>query len=139
VVNFWLHVVCWLLFFLVVPIFISLWKWLQVRCRVYEVTTERIKVTQGVFTKRTDELELYRVRDTTMVQPFIHRLFKKGNVVLKTTDATTPTMTIEAVPCSEEMREKLRQAIEACRERKGVRISELTGVVDSDMDKMHGS
>jgi uncharacterized membrane protein YdbT with pleckstrin-like domain len=96
-------------------------------------------VTQGVFAKRTDELELYRVRDTTMVQPFIYRVFKKGNIVLTTTDASTPTMVIEAVPLAEEMRDKLRQAIEACRDRKRARISELTGVVDADVDEAHGS
>jgi uncharacterized membrane protein YdbT with pleckstrin-like domain len=127
--------VCWLFCFLIVPIFISLWKWLLVRSRVYEITTERIKTTQGIFSKRTDELELYRVRDTATVQPFIYRVFNKGNVILNTTDATTPVLTIECVPNAEALRDELRQAIESCRDRKRARIAELTGPLDGDVDE----
>src|SRR5512133_3329936 len=39
----------------------ALSKWLLIKVRVYEVTTERIRITNGLMTRRTDELELYRV------------------------------------------------------------------------------
>jgi uncharacterized membrane protein YdbT with pleckstrin-like domain len=134
VVNFWWHAVCWLLFVAVVPLLVSLWKWIENRARVYEITTERVKISQGVFTKRTDELELYRVRDSTVVEPFFYRLFGKGNILLNTTDASTPVVIIEAVPDVNALRDKLRQAIEACRDRKRARISELSGTADLDGD-----
>src|SRR5687768_10093481 len=44
------------------------------RSIVYEITSQRIRLQRGIFTKRTDELELYRVKDTTLVEPFLLRM-----------------------------------------------------------------
>src|SRR5262245_37499072 len=81
VTNFWTYVLCGLTFWLIVPIFIALWKWLEMRCFVYELTTERLKHTSGVFSKRLDELELYRVKDIAIEQPFALRLFSLANII----------------------------------------------------------
>jgi uncharacterized membrane protein YdbT with pleckstrin-like domain len=125
VINFGVYVVCGLLFFLVVPLFIILWKWLENRCRIYEVTTERLRTTEGIFTKRTDELELYRVKDTTLVEPFLYRTFGAGNIVLSTTDETNPTLELEAIKGAAALREEIRKHAEVCRDRKRVRVSEF--------------
>lgn len=50
-------------FWLVIPIFMMLWKWLVVKNTRYELTTERLKMRHGVLSEQTNELELYRVRD----------------------------------------------------------------------------
>ncbi len=71
--------------------------------------------------RKTDELELYRVRDYQLVEPFFLRLFSLGNVVLRTSDRSNPVVTIKAVENGEELREKLRQYVEECRTHKGVR------------------
>lgn len=134
--NFWLNVGCWLFCWLIVPLFIWFWKWLELRCRVYRVTSERLRVTQGIFSKRSDELELYRVRDLTFVQPFLYRMFNKGDIVLTTTDTTTPVVTLECLPANDELRDGLRRAVEACRDRKRARVAEL-GFVDGDVDEAH--
>jgi len=108
-----------------VPIGIAAWKWLELKSRVYEVTSERIKVSRGIFTRRTDELELYRVKDLTVIEPFFLRLFSLGSVMITTNDASTPTLTIHAVKGVKEWREELRKSIEACRDKKRVRLAEL--------------
>jgi uncharacterized membrane protein YdbT with pleckstrin-like domain len=113
------------LLLLPVPIGIAARKWLELKCRVYEVTTERIKVSRGIFSRRTDEMELYRVKDLTLIEPFFFRLFGLGSVIMTTNDASTPTLTIHAVKRVKELREDLRQAIEACRDKKRVRLAEL--------------
>jgi uncharacterized membrane protein YdbT with pleckstrin-like domain len=113
------------LLLLPVPVGIAAWKWLELRCRVYEVTTERIKVTRGIFSRRTDEMELYRVKDLTLIEPFFFRLCGLGSVIITTNDASTPTMTIHAVRRVKELREALRQAVEVCRDKKRVRLAEL--------------
>lgn len=136
--NFWLCLVCWLFAWLVVPFFIWLWRWLELRCRIFEITTERLRITQGVFTKRSDELELYRVRDLTFVQTFLYRLFGKGDLVLTTTDATTPTVVLECVPADEDLRNRLRGAIEQCRDRKRARVAEFTELSGDGADESHG-
>jgi uncharacterized membrane protein YdbT with pleckstrin-like domain len=118
-----LHI--YLLCILVIPIPYAIVKWIQLRSRVYELTSQRIRIRQGVFSKRTDELELYRVKDSTVLEPFWQRIFGVGNIVVTTNDETTPTLTLEALPHAPEIREKLRTAIEECRDRKRVRIAEL--------------
>lgn len=84
---------------------VMLWKYLDVRCQHYELTTERLKTRSGIFSKTTHELELYRVKDIMFEQPFFLRLFGLGNVVLMTTDASTPTLTLRAIPDAENWRE----------------------------------
>jgi uncharacterized membrane protein YdbT with pleckstrin-like domain len=123
--NLHIYLLCALLSVLIVPIIYAIVKWIQLRCRRYEVTTQRVRIRQGVFSKRTDELELYRVKDSTVLEPFWQRMFGIGNIVITTNDTTTPTLTLEALPHAPEIREKLRAAVEECRDRKRVRIAEL--------------
>ena len=123
--NLHIYLLCALLCWLIVPIVYAIVKWIQLRCRRYEITTQRVRIRQGVFSKRTDELELYRVKDSTVLEPFWQRMFGIGNIVITTNDTTTPTLTLEALPDAPGTREKLRAAIEECRDRKRVRIAEL--------------
>ncbi|HWN93789.1 MAG TPA: PH domain-containing protein [Methylomirabilota bacterium] len=123
--NLHIYLLCALFCWLIVPIIYAIVKWIQLRSRRYEITTQRVRIQQGVFSKRTDELELYRVKDSTVFEPFWQRLFGLGNIVITTNDETTPSVTLEALPDARETREKLRTAIEECRDRKRVRIAEL--------------
>ncbi|MDQ3058522.1 MAG: PH domain-containing protein [Pseudomonadota bacterium] len=102
-----------------------LWKYLDVRCQRYALSTERLKTQKGVFSKVTHELELYRVKDIMLEQPFFLRLFGLGNVVLMTTDASTPSLTLRAIPDAENWREKLRRCAEDRRDQKRTRVTEM--------------
>lgn len=127
--NFPVFLVCGLLFWLVIPAFIGLWRWLETRCFTYRITSQRIVITRGVFSKRTDELELYRVKDTTLLEPFWLRLVSLGHVDLTTSDRTTPMVRIQAVPSAANLREQLRSNIERMRAVKGVREADLGEIV----------
>lgn len=120
-INLGSYILLGLFFWLVIPLFIILWKWLVVRNTKYELTTERLRMRHGVLNKNLDELELYRVRDYKLDQPFFLRLFSLSNIVLQTSDKSHPTVVIEAIPDGEELREQFRTHVEACRTRKGVR------------------
>ena len=126
--DFWLNLSC----LLVLPIPWALWRWWHRRSHRIEITTERVRVTQGILTKRTDELELYRVRDLTFVQPFILGLCGRGNLQLNTDDVTTPVVVLPCIPSEQSLRDQLRKAVEACRDRKRTRVSELGGAVDHE-------
>ena len=119
--NFKLFLVCGLLFWLVVPIFIAAWRWLETSRHVFRVTTERVIITKGVLSRRTDQLELYRAKDASLLEPFWLRMVKLGHVDLVTSDPTTPFLRLEAVPAPAELREQLRNAIERLRVSKGIR------------------
>ena len=120
ILNLPVYIVCGLLFWLVVPIFIAIWKWLVLRNVRYELTTERLKVRQGVFNKVLDEIELYRVRDYRLEQPFWLRLFSLGNIGMGTNDSSNPYVELRAVHESEQVYEKIRKHVEECRVKKRV-------------------
>jgi uncharacterized membrane protein YdbT with pleckstrin-like domain len=121
VVNLGSFILLGLFFWLVIPLFVILWKWLVVKNTKYELTTERLRMRHGVFSKHTDELELYRVRDYKLQQPFFLRIFSLGNIVLQTSDKSHPHVVLTAIPNGEDLREQLRTYVEECRTRKGVR------------------
>ncbi len=109
----------------VVPVLFAVWKFIQLHSREYEVTTERIRVRTGLLSKRTEELELYRVKDNVLLEPFKQRLFHVGSIQLTTHDASTPMLVLEAVPNAAALRNEIRKHVELCRERKRVRMAEL--------------
>jgi membrane protein YdbS with pleckstrin-like domain len=119
--NCGLFTLCGLFCWLIVPIFIALARYLQTKCKVYELTTERLKITEGVFSKVTDTLELYRVKDIETRQPFLDRVFGLENVQLNTSDASSPFIFIEAIPSTVGLADKVRHQVEAIRAQKGVR------------------
>ena len=96
-----------------------------VKATKYEVTSERIRVRRGIMTKRTDELELYRANDTSLIEPLTMRMFGLGTIEVRTMDTSNPTLYLEAVHGARKLREDLRKCIEQCRDRKGVRVTEF--------------
>jgi len=73
------------------------------------------------FTKATDTLELYRVKDIEKRKPFLSRLVGVENVQLNTSDTSSPFVFIEAVPSSVGLADKLRNQVEIIRQQKRVR------------------
>jgi len=110
-----------ILILLAVPIFIAGKRYLQTKCKVYELTTERLKTTEGVFSKMTDTLELYRVKDIETQQPFGYRLCGVENIQLNTSDSSSPLIFIEAIPHQVGLGDKVRNQVETIRQQKGVR------------------
>lgn len=73
-----------------------------------------------MLTKNTNELELYRVKDIKLNEPFFMRLVGLSNLVLITSDKTNPIFVIKGVKNGKLMRENLRIAVEERRDAKGV-------------------
>jgi len=119
--NFGVYLLCALFCWLVVPIFIALARYLQTKNKIYELTTERLKITEGIFSKVTDTLELYRVKDLETRQPFLYRLVGVENVQLNTSDTSSPFIFIEAIPRAAGLGDKIRNQVEIIRQQKGVR------------------
>lgn len=108
-------------FALPVPLLWALWNFLVVRCRVYELTNERLRLYEGVLNQKIDEIELYRVKDTTMERPFWLRIFGLAVLNLDTSDRSHPKVSIEAISDAMNVREMLRKQVEYWRDRKRVR------------------
>ncbi|MFL6515605.1 MAG: PH domain-containing protein [Chthoniobacterales bacterium] len=106
---------------LIVPLVAVVSRYLQTKSRVFELTTERLKVTEGVFSKVTDTLELYRVKDIETRQPFLQRMVGVENVQLNTSDASNPSLLLDAIPCTVSLADQIRNQVETMRQQKRVR------------------
>ena len=111
----------YILILLAVPIFIAGKRYLQTKCKIYELTSERLKMREGVFSKVTDTLELYRVKDIETQQPFVYRLCGIENIQLNTSDTSSPFVLIQAIPHRVGLGDKIRNQVEIIRQQKGVR------------------
>ena len=111
----------WWLACLLLPIPYAFWKWLVTRSTIYTLTDQRLKFTVGVFNKVTQDLELYRVRDTKFQQSVFERMVGLGEIVIFTTDETSPVISLAYIREAETVREQLRGLVEARRDAKRVR------------------
>ncbi len=102
----------------------ALWKMILIKSTTYTLSTERLVTSKGILTKVTDTLELYRVRDLQIVQPLMLRMLGLENVHMLASDATTETFVLDYMPANLQLGEKLRKAVEDCREKKRVRSFE---------------
>ena len=115
--NLWAWVAC----VLVIPIPWVLWRALVTRNTRYVLTDQRLKNTHGVFNRITDDLELYRVKDTHFQQTFWQRMVGIGDIVLSTSDTTTPTVVLADIKDADGVRERVRGLVEQRRDAKRVR------------------
>ena len=114
---------------LVLPVVYIIWKYLTVRTQIFELTSERLRVTRGIINQKIDEIELYRVKDTQMIRVWWMRLTGLASIVLETSDRGMPNLTIPAVHGGLELREQLRKQVELVRDQKRVR--------EMDFDEAH--
>jgi hypothetical protein len=110
-----------LLWLAAIPVAIGFWSWLTVRCTRVTVTTERITTQIGIFSRRRWDMELYRVKDTTLDEPFLLRLVGRSNIQVLSSDKTTPDMVVRAVREGETLRQQIRTHVERMRTLRRVR------------------
>jgi uncharacterized membrane protein YdbT with pleckstrin-like domain len=117
----WQNLWAWVSCILIVTIPWALWRALVTRNTGYVLTDQRLKATRGVFNRVTDDLELYRVKDTHFQQTFWQRMVGIGDIVLSTSDTTTPTIVLADIRDAEGVRETVRGLVERRRDAKRVR------------------
>ncbi|MDO3643540.1 PH domain-containing protein [Mucilaginibacter sp. L3T2-6] len=77
------------------------YRLLYIRKSIYLVTPEVVRISRGIFFKRTDMLEIYRVKDYVITQSFILQLLGLMNLTLKSTDAENPVIWMVGIPESD--------------------------------------
>ncbi len=116
-VNFWPFVAC----ILVIPIPWALYRYFAIRCTTFELTSQRMRLSAGIFSKTYDDIEIYRVKDITLHQPFLQRIVGLGTVTLITSDSTHPRLPLPAIKDPLGVRDILREQVEIMRRERGVR------------------
>ncbi|MCK6534056.1 MAG: PH domain-containing protein [Polyangiaceae bacterium] len=97
--------------------------WVRTRSKSYKITSQRIVIDMGLFSKKMEQVDLYRITDYVVERPFGQRIMGTGNLVLEAMDSTSPVLRLDALKTDVvALYEKLRVATEAAKQRRGVRV-----------------
>ena len=115
----------WALFIIGIVAFIGLVNiaiaYFHLHAIIYVVSTQRVRVVSGIFSKEIQEIELFRVKDTMANQSFFLRLFGLGTITILSGDEKQPRLVLSGVPQALELRERIRTEVMNLRQRFGVR------------------
>jgi uncharacterized membrane protein YdbT with pleckstrin-like domain len=89
------------LFFSFAIIGMAWYRFLYIRNSLYIITPEVIRISRGIFFKRTDQVEMFRVKDYIITQPFVLQLFHLMDLTLKSTDPENPVIWLRGIPESD--------------------------------------
>jgi uncharacterized membrane protein YdbT with pleckstrin-like domain len=112
------------LFFCVITVGLALFVyWLRRRGTSYRITTQRIVIDAGIFSKTLDQVDLYRINDFVVDRPFGQRLLGTGNIKMQTFDKSTPEVRLVALKTDVvKLYEEIRAAVEKAKRTQGVRL-----------------
>lgn len=100
-----------------------LYLWPRSRSTRYRVTNQRVVVDSGLFSKRLEQIDTYRIHDYVVERPLSQRIMGTGNLVLSTQDRTTPAVRLRGLATDVVgLYEKLRKATEQQKRLRGVRV-----------------
>ena len=108
----------WLYALLIIPIVYAFWKYLEIKSTKLKITDQRLILREGILNKTTNETELYRVRDSSIEEPFFYRLFGCGNINIYTTDDADATLFLKAYNKPHWVKDQVRNYSEICRQKK---------------------
>jgi membrane protein YdbS with pleckstrin-like domain len=101
------------------------YAFLKVKTTRYELTNQRIRITTGIVAQTIEEVELYRVLDTSVEQAVIDRILKIGTITVTSSDKRQPVLLLHKIPAARDVREKLRALSEERRRFRKVQEIEL--------------
>ena len=101
-------------------------NYIRSRGTLYRITSQRLVIERGVFSKRTEQVDLYRIVDYVVDRPIGQRIMGTGNIVLEAMDKTTPEIRIEGIK-TDVMRlyEMLRYCTEQEKKKRNVRVLDI--------------
>jgi hypothetical protein len=85
-------------------------KMVQLKRIYYEVTAERIEWGRGIFDRRVDNLDMFRVVDLKLRRSLFDCIVGIGTVGLITTDKTDPEFVFEKIRNSRELYDVIKEA-----------------------------
>ncbi len=88
----------------------AVYRYLFIRRIVYTVTDEYLQISRGLFFRRVDTIELFRVKDYVLEQPLLLQILRLMDLQLITTDPLNPQVWLRGIPLSglvEQLRERV--------------------------------
>jgi hypothetical protein len=90
----------------------------------YTITSERIKITKGLFGRDIENFELIRIQDLDISQKLSERLFGLGDLIIRGHDASHAELVLRNIRDPERIYELLRRAWLDARKQYGLTFQE---------------
>jgi uncharacterized membrane protein YdbT with pleckstrin-like domain len=104
----------------------GIYFWIRAAGTHYRITSQRVIVETGLFGKRTDQLDLYRIVDFVVERSFGQRIMGTGTITIDSMDKTTPVTRIEGIRTNVMgLYERLRAAAEVEKKQRMVRPMDI--------------
>lgn len=87
------------------------WRIIELRRRQYEISADRIEFARGVFSRKIDNLDMFRIVDIRLLQSFWDRLVGVGTVELTTTDKSDRLVKIGKIHQPKRLYDKIKKAM----------------------------
>lgn len=101
---------------------------------VYKLTEEKLLIETGFFSKKEEEIRLYRIMDLTLRRSFGQRLIGVGTIHCCTADKSTPEFDILSVKKPKEVKNLISDLVEKQRDAKRITAREFMDDGDEDHD-----
>jgi membrane protein YdbS with pleckstrin-like domain len=93
-----------------VVVMVLFYKALKLRMKHYQVSGDRIEYGEGIFDRKVDNLDMFRVVDIKLRRNVLDCIVGVGTVLLTTTDKSHPEFTFEKVKNSRELYDVIKKA-----------------------------
>ena len=104
----------------------------------YSLPDEKLIIDTGFFSRKEEEIRLYRIRDLTLKRPLAQRMLGLGTIHCCSADVSSPEFDILRIKNSKKVKDMLSDMVEKQREQKRVGAREIyAGVPDGEHPDEH--
>lgn len=101
------------------------WAYVKTLFHHYRITSDRVVATRGLISRRVMQIELHRVTDVFAHQTVVGRILNVGDVTVVSADRRAPNVRLLGLASPMAMKEQIRAAFLAARNRRGIREIEV--------------
>lgn len=99
----------------VILAFVVLYKYWFIRTTLFVLDANTLRITTGIITKKTDHLELFRVKDLSFQQGISARIFGYIELTLYTSDFTSGLIRLRGIPKNLSLPDIIQDAVRSAR------------------------
>ena len=100
---------------------ILVWKMLVIHFWRWDITLDSLMEVKGVLNVTTDEVQLFRVKDIRLYEPFFYRLVGLSKLYIITSDQYRPVIVLDGIRDGKSKREMFKNMALKHRKNQGVR------------------
>lgn len=93
-----------------IVVVVLFYKAVQLKMTYYEVSAERIEYGRGIFDRRVDNLDMFRVVDMNLRRSILDCLVGVGSIMLTTTDKSHPAFVFHKIRSARELYDAIKKA-----------------------------